>query len=263
MEQIIHNNIDIISTEEYVNKKPFPYWYIDNFLIDEKAKAIQNEILMIDDSAWDRYSNPFEQKYTLRDKYNFPPLLKSLFDELTSDKFVDKLSSLVGYKLLLDTSRNFWGVHKYSNGDKLDIHMDAGYHPTLNLKKQVTIGIYLSHDWKEDYGCEFEVWNGTSSASENPILFDKVESISPLFNRFIIFTCTDTSWHGNPVHCKNTDDSTRIFLTLSYLSDNVNDNNKRRKAYFVETPENPFNEEKKKLRDLRADSNKCKDIYRL
>jgi hypothetical protein len=263
MEQIIHNNIETIPTEEYVNKKPFPYWCIDNFLLDEKAKAIQNEILRIDDSAWDRYSNPFEQKYTLRDKYNFPPLLKSLFDELTSDKFVDKLSSLVGYKLLLDTSRNFWGVHKYSNGDKLDIHMDAGYHPSLNLKKQVTIGIYLSHDWKEDYGCEFEVWNGTSSASENPILFNKVESISPLFNRFIVFTCNDYSWHGNPNPVNGETDSTRLFITLSYLSDNFNDKNIKTKAFFIETPDYPFDLEKKKLRDLRADSNKYKDIYRL
>lgn len=263
METMIHNNIDAISSDEYVNKNPFPYWCIDNFLIDKNAKSIQYEILNIDESAWDRYSNPFEQKFTLRDKYNFPPLLNSLFDELTSDKFITKLSNLVGYKLSLDTTRNFWGVHKYSNGDKLDIHVDAGYHPTLNLKKQVTIGIYLSYNWKKEYGCEFEVWNGSSSASEYPILFNKIESISPLFNRFVIFTCNDFAWHGNPNPVNGEPESTRIFLTLSYLSNNDNDNNKRKKAFFIETPNNPFDVEKKKLRDLRADDNKYKDIYRI
>jgi hypothetical protein len=263
METMIHNNIENINSEEYVNKKPFSYWCIDNFLIDEIAKNIQDEILAIDDSAWDRYANPFEQKFTLRDKYNFPPLLKSLFDEFSSDKFLTKLSTLVGYKLVLDTNRNFWGVHKYSNGDKLDIHVDAGYHPILNLKKQVTIGIYLSHNWKEEYGCEFEVWNGTSSAIENPILLNKVEHISPLFNRFVLFTCDDYSWHGNPNPVNGEPDSTRIFLTLSYLSDNDSDENKRKKAFFIETPNNPFDSEKNILRDLRADCNKYKDIYRI
>ena len=102
---------------------------------------------------WDRYSNPFEQKYTLRDKYNFPPILKSLFDELQTPEFVAEISDLVGYKLILDGTRNFWGVHMYESGDKLDIHADAGLHPTNGLKKQVTLGIYLSYEWREEYGC--------------------------------------------------------------------------------------------------------------
>ena len=37
---------------------------------------------------WDRYDNPFEQKYTLRDKFNFPPLLTQLFETLTNDIFI-------------------------------------------------------------------------------------------------------------------------------------------------------------------------------
>ncbi len=52
---------------------------------------------------------------------------------------------MVGYNLILDTTRNFWGVHTYKLGDKLDIHVDAGIHPTLQLKKQITFGIYLSY----------------------------------------------------------------------------------------------------------------------
>ena len=116
---------------------PFPHIMKDNFLKSEIALKLQNEILNIQQSEWDRYNNPFEQKYTLRDKYNFPPELTKLFDKLTSDEFVTELSNLVGYKLKLDTTRNFWGVHTYGPGDKLDIHVDAGLHPSLGLKKQI------------------------------------------------------------------------------------------------------------------------------
>lgn len=263
MNSLIHNYITNISQTEYKYNKPYPYSYIDNFLTEEKAISIKNEILMIPDSEWDRYNNPFEQKFTLRNKYNFPPLLNSLFDELTSNKFVEDLSKVVGYELFLDTTRNFWGVHKYLNGDKLDIHVDAGYHPTLLLKKQVTIGIYLSSNWKEEYGCHLEIWKGNSCTDDNPHLIEKIDSIAPLFNRFVLFTCNDFSWHGNPTPVIGAKDSTRIFLTISYLSENFEDENKRRKAFFMETPDQPYDEEKKKIRDMRSDPEKYKEIYRL
>ena len=121
------------TTAYYQNTKPFPYAIMDNCLDTERATALQREILSISSDQWDRYDNPFEQKYTLRDKFHFPPLLKALFEELESDAFVHQLSTLCGYRLLLDTTRNFWGVHTYGPGDKLDIHVDAGLHPTMNL----------------------------------------------------------------------------------------------------------------------------------
>ena len=190
-------------------------------------------------------------------------MLNSLFQELTSDCFVEKLSNLVGYKLVLDTTRNFWGVHKYSKGDKLDIHVDAGYHPTLQLKKQVTLGLYLSDKWEEKYGCQLELWNGSSCTMENPTLWNKIDSISPMFNRLVIFTCNDYSWHGNPEPATCGPDSRRIFVTLSYLSEVFVDENKRVKAFFVARPDDPSDEKKDKMRLLRADPEKYKEIYRV
>lgn len=63
---IIYKNIEDI----YVNRYPFPYIFEDEFLDTDFAKKIQTEIMSIPEEAWDRYNNPFEQKYTLRDKYN-------------------------------------------------------------------------------------------------------------------------------------------------------------------------------------------------
>lgn len=242
---------------------PYPYMMQDDFLDNDFAKLIQHEILNIEPDAWDRYNNPFEQKYTLRDKFNFPPNLAKLFDELTSETFVSELSRIVGYKLLLDTTRNFWGVHTYASGDKLDIHVDAGLHPTLGLKKQVTLGIYLSYEWFEEYGCQLEVWRGENSSKNDAKIVEKVGSIAPMFNRLIIFTCNDYSWHGNPEPANCPSNSKRIFVTLSYLSENFEDDNKRMKAYFVARPDDPINEEKDKLRLLRADPDKYKEIYRV
>lgn len=252
-----------IQSEEYQNTKPFPYMKQDNFLDISFAKSLQEEILSLPDSMWDRYDNPFEQKYTLRDKFNFPPLLQKLFQQFESSEFVSELSSFVGQNLLLDPTRNFWGVHKYDTGDSLDIHVDAGLHPQTKQKKQVTIGLYLSEFWEEGYGCELEIWKGTNASEKNPLLSEKVESITPSFNRFILFTCNDYSWHGNPVPCCGPDEAKRIFVTISYLSENYEDQNKRVKAFFIARPNDPPNPEKDKMRLLRADPERYKDIYRV
>lgn len=260
---VINNNINSNISSFCLKQEPFPYGKHDNFLNQNFASDLQKEILNIPQEAWDRYNNPFEQKYTLRDKFNFPQKLTQLFDELTSDTFVSNLSKLVGYNLLLDTTRNFWGVHTYGQADKLDIHVDAGLHPTLQLKKQLTLGIYLSHQWKEEYGCQLEIWKGENASKNDAKLLEKVDSIAPLFNRLILFTCNDYAWHGNPDPANCPEESRRIFITISYLSDNFEDDNKRTKAFFVARPNDPFNKEKDDLRLLRADPEKYKEIYRL
>jgi hypothetical protein len=252
-----------IDSNNYKLKYPYPYYIQDNFLNEDFAKNLQKEILEIKKEDWDRYDNPFEQKYTLRDKYNFPPFLVKLFNELTSEYFLNHLSEIVGYKLILDSTRNFWGVHIYQPGDKLDIHVDAGYHPILKLKKQTTLGIYLSYEWKEEYGCALEIWRGDNCSKYNAKIYEKIDSITPIFNRLIIFNCNDYAWHGNPEPSCGSLESKRIFVTISYLSDNFDDDNKKVKAFFVPRPNDPEDEEKDRLRFLRADPEKYKEIYRL
>ena len=255
--------ISKIVCDQYTNINPYPHMHQDGFLDRQFAEKLQKEILNIPDGAWDRYENPFEQKFTLRDKFQFPQLLSSLFDELSSEPFVKQLSDIVGYDLVLDETRNFWGVHKYGPGDKLDIHADAGVHPTMGIKKQITLGIYLSSEWKEEYGCKLEIWRGENSANNDAKLLEKVDSIAPLFNRLVIFTCDDYAWHGNPEPATCPDESKRIFITLSYLSENTADKNKRKKAFFVARPGDPEDVEKDKLRLLRADPEKYKEVYRI
>ncbi len=176
---------------------------------------------------------------------------------------MNELSETVGHKLILDSTRNFWGVHIYEQGDKLDIHVDAGYHPTLKLKKQTTLGIYLSYEWKEEYGCALEIWRGDNCAKDDAKIHEKIDSIAPIFNRLILFNCNDYAWHGNPEPSRGSPESRRIFIILSYLSDNFSDDNNKVKAFFVPRPNDPEDKEKDRLRFLRADPEKYKEIYRL
>ena len=147
---------------------PYPHMFMDNSLDYDFAKELQKEILDIPIEKFDRYDNPFEQKFTLRDKFSYPEKLNSLFTYLESNEFIETLSSYVGNKLYKDDTRNFNGVHIYNNGDKLDIHLDAGIHPKNNIKKYLTLGIYLSLNWREEYGCHLEIWKGDKDKLHQP-----------------------------------------------------------------------------------------------
>jgi hypothetical protein len=255
-------NTIVFDASSYQATLPYPYGIQDGFLDAGFAEALQGEILAIPSSQWDRYQNPFEAKYTLRDKRGFPPLLNQLFGEMESPAFVEQIGAIVGEKLYTDTTRNFWGVHLYEPGDKLDIHVDAGIHPALGLKKQVTLGIYLSANWKEEYGCHLEVWRGENAKNNDTRLLEKVASIAPIFNRLVLFTCNDYAWHGNPEPACGPAESRRIFVTISYLSENYSDENKRMKAFFVARPGDPVDAEKDRLRLLRADPERYKEVYK-
>ena len=248
-----------------LQKKPYPHLVFKNFVNENLAKKCQKEILEIKDEEWDRYDNPFEGKYTLRNKSNIPENCQKLFNQLTSEDFLEQLSELFGEKLINDPTKNWWGIHKYNDGDYLDIHSDAGIHPVTKKKKHVTLGIYLSKDWKEENGGHLEFWDGESVVNNDAKIFKCINKTLPSFNKLIIFSNTNNAWHGNPIPVNSKNGERRIFLTLSYLSENHSENytNIRQKAFFIKRPNDPDDPEKDKLRLLRADPVKYKEIYRI
>jgi len=252
-----NNDINLFEKQKYI--------CIDNFLDTNFALKCQNELLNINVSNWDRYNNIFEQKYTFRDKYNFPDSFKILFKYLTSNSFIKELNILTGLNLINDPYRLFWGIHKFENNDKLDIHLDAGKHLQTHQIKAITLGIYLSYDWKEENKGHLEIWDGDDiSINEKPIIYNCIEKILPKFNRLIIFECNNKLWHGAPESCICLNNEKRFFITLSYLINLTNSDyfqNIRYKAYFIKRPQDPEDEEKDKLRILRSNPNTCENVY--
>lgn len=134
--------------------------------------------------------------------------------------------------------------------------------------KAVTLGIYLSYNWSEENGGHIEFWEGDKSIVNNPKIYRCKEKILPIFNRCIIFENNDNSWHGAPEPCickKNEKRIFFIFFTLSYLTDEKKGffENEKFKAYFIKRPNDIDDEEKDKMRILRANPDTCKYIYNM
>ena len=108
------------------------------------------------------------------------------------------------------------------------------------------------------------IWNcgrGENCARNDARIFEKVKQIAPMWNRLVLFSCNDYSWHGNPEPAKCPPESKRIFITVSYLSNDDQERNQRVKAFFVARPNDPEDTEKDRLRRVRADPTRYKGVY--
>jgi hypothetical protein len=216
--------------------------------------AATSTILRIPSERFDRYSNPFEQKYALRDKFNLPESLDLLIWSLEQD--ASAFAEIFGVPLYIDRGRHYCGVFKYMKGDKLDVHVDAGIHPQLKLRKHVTAVLYLGNRM-----APLELWEGENCTHENPRVVRPIASIQPEHGMLIVFENNDHGWHGVPL-CQG--EGPRIVVTVSYLSDSINAfDNKRQRAFFVPRPWEHWTSEQYDLRNKRADPERYKEVYRV
>lgn len=249
-----------------LENKPFPHLVKTKAIDDDLLIKIQEEILQIPNEDFDILDNYFETKYILRDKFNYPTLCSKLMEYITSEKFISELSYIFGIKIYNDIDRNFWGIHKFKNNDRLDIHLDAGIYHKNNKRKAITLGIYISKNWTEKNKGFLELWSGDECTKENYKL-DKCEvRIPPFFNTLVVFMNTSNSWHGSPEPTICDENSTRIFLTCSYLTDepcNIkNMDHQNKKALFILHPDEEYNNEKFNAIKKRSDPETCNEFFR-
>jgi hypothetical protein len=90
---------------------------------------------------------------------------------------------------------------------------------------------------------------------------DVAVKFAPLFNRALIFNCDDYAWHGVADEKTKPADAIRIFLTLSYMSENYGDLNKKTRAFFIPRPNDPKAAEIREFSNKRS-SEECTNVYK-
>lgn len=102
------------------------------------------------------------------------------------------------------------GFHEISTGGLLGIHSDFRVNENLQLFRRVNMLIYLNKDWKEEYGGKLELWDQSMTAV--------VHSITPVFNRCVIFNTDAKSFHGHPEPLATPQGITRKSIALYYYT---------------------------------------------
>jgi len=80
----------------------------------------------------------------------------------------------------------------------------------LRLERRLNLLIYLNKDWDEACGGALELWDTEMKQA--------VKSVTPMFNRCVVFSTTSQSFHGHPDPVAHPRDVSRRSIALYYYT---------------------------------------------
>lgn len=176
-------------------RDPFNHMVIDDFFDKHFAESLANEFPDFDSKLWYDYNNPVEVKRTTNFWDRFPPNTYKAFWDLCQPKFSSLLGRKFGCQIYPDIGLNGGGWHIHGRGGKLNVHKDYSIHPKINMQRKLNIIIYLSKNWKREWGGGLELWSNDKETNQPK---QKIKTVDIAFNRAVIFDTTQNSWHGLP-----------------------------------------------------------------
>jgi hypothetical protein len=178
--------------ERYAAALPYPHAVFDDFFNSELLGQIAKEFPDLSrDSRSIGYDDPNQIKFASRGDAQFPPLTRQLMSYLNSPPFLEFLATLTGIQnLIADAQFEGGGLHEIRRGGFLKVHADFDRHRVTGHYRRLNALLYLNQDWQESYGGKLELWSRDMQSC--------VKEIAPLFNRLVVFTTDDTSYHGHP-----------------------------------------------------------------
>ncbi|WP_197508820.1 2OG-Fe(II) oxygenase [Hydrogenophaga crassostreae] len=177
---------------EYCFAEPFPHIVIDNFLPEDVIR------LALDNFPTNPIASDtiFEMGYAGQHKRQVLPedcdaparRLFHFFNSAPFVEFLEGLSSIQG--LIPDPYFVGGGYHETGKGGYLGVHADFRINDRLHLNRRMNVIIYLNEHWPKEYGGELELWDREMKNMH--------ASVSPVFNRCVIFNTDADSYHGHP-----------------------------------------------------------------
>ena len=246
------------SLSNFKNAKPFEHCVIDNFFTIDYANKIADEFPKFDDqNVWHEYNNPLEIKKTCNNWNIFGKHLYECFCYFNSVEFCSLISEKLNISpIFSDPGLHGGGLHTHKKGGKLNRHLDYHKHPKLNLIRKLNLIIYVSKNWKDEYGGNLGFWNNDQNLRPK----DLVKEILPKFNRAVLFDTSQNSWHGLSQKVTSPESITRNSLAIYYLTIN-DETSDRERAYFVPDESQKNDPEIYKIIEQRSMSKSVKSTY--
>ena len=198
--------------EQYANAQPFPHIVIDGLFDDAELDAVLDDFPAPDATRWVRFDNPLEKKLGFSHEQSVVSERVRRFLDATNGfemlLFLERLSGIEG--LIPDPYFGGGGLHQIEPGGFLKIHADFNVHPKLHLDRRLNMLTYLNKGWREEWGGHLELWDADMHKCR--------AKIAPLFNRTVVFSTTDTSFHGHPHPLASPPGVTRKSVSLYYYT---------------------------------------------
>ncbi len=198
--------------EAYRRAEPFPHVVLDGLFPDALLDEVVREAPTADESAnWVKWDDANSINRGLRDDWTMGSTTRLLLGQFNSAPFLNFLERLTGISgLIPDPHFHGGGIHTIESGGYLRVHADFNHYARLNLWRRINALLYLNRDWDNKWGGHLELWDRTLSSRE--------AAIAPVFNRLVIFSITDTAYHGHPNPLETPPGIARQSLALYYYS---------------------------------------------
>lgn len=198
--------------ERYAAAKPFPHIALDGLFDDAELDAVLRDFPSPSGMKWMAFDNPLEKKLGyFHETATIAKSIREFLNFMNSFEMLIWLEALTGIDgLIPDPYFGGGGLHQIEPGGYLKVHADFNVHPKLRLDRRLNMLIYLNKDWREEWGGHLELWDGET--------MQPAERILPLFNRTVVFSTTDRSFHGHPHPLSSPPGVTRKSVSLYYYT---------------------------------------------
>jgi len=198
--------------ERYSSADPFPHIVLDGLFDDAVLEDVLADFPKPEETRWMRFDSATEKKLGFYHEHStITDRVRAFLDAMNGFEMLLFLEALTGMEgLIPDPYFGGGGLHQIEPGGFLKIHADFNVHPKLELDRRANLLIYLNKDWREEWGGHLELWNPSMTACR--------QRIAPRFNRTVIFSTTDTSFHGHPHPLRTPPGVTRKSVSLYYYT---------------------------------------------
>ena len=202
----------LVLRERYASADPFPHIALDHLFDDDVLERIVAEFPRPDEMRWNRFDSGTEKKLGFSHEQSaVSDRVRRFLDAMNGFELLLFLEQLTGIEgLIPDPYFGGGGLHQIEPGGFLKIHADFNVHPKLHLDRRLNMLTYLNRGWREEWGGHLELWDAGMHACR--------AKIAPLFNRTVIFSTTDTSYHGHPHPLASPPGVTRKSISLYYYT---------------------------------------------
>lgn len=201
----------LINSAKYKESIPYPYSVIDNIWDENLLKRAEKDINEF--KNWDgekKFFGAIGKKFCNRFE-KLPESVKTILLECNSSKFLLCLEKITGEKgLIPDPYFEGGGIHCTSNKGFLKMHTDFNWYSKLKLYRRLNLIIFLNSEWEDEWKGHLKL--GLKKKNKIKIYSE----ISPTFNRSVLFTTTNKTYHGHPDNLKAPNGVSRKSIAIYY-----------------------------------------------
>ena len=188
----LHDQADELATR-FGKREPFRHVVIDDFFAPAYCAQLLAQFPAFERGNARSEDGSLGNKSTVEKIRGLGPAFSALDDLVKSSEFLALIGRVTGIPdLLYDPWYFGGGTHENRNGQDLDAHVDFNRHPVEKWHRRLNLIVYLNHEWSDSWGGSLELHSDPRAPD------DRITTITPLYNRAVIFETTEWSWHAFP-----------------------------------------------------------------